>query len=232
MDTNYEAFLGLIKKRRSVRRFKTDPIPDDFIGKIIEAARWAPSGANSQPWDFIIVKDDEVKGKISDILKDWAAHARRAELTRDVDMRFPTVANPPPELGYRSAPVWIILCGDPRTKDAYPLLASLNCGDSIFISSLASAFLYMHLAAASLGLASQWLSSTSDPYVQSLVKELLAIPRKLEIYDTMIVGYPAYEPGPRMVRQSAEMVHYDRYDSVKYRSDGETRTFIASLRKS
>jgi nitroreductase len=53
---NYEDFLELAKKRRSIRRFKSDPIPDEYIGKIIEAARWAPSGGNSQPWEFIVIK--------------------------------------------------------------------------------------------------------------------------------------------------------------------------------
>ena len=53
---DYESLLELIKKRRSIRGFKPDPIPDKYVDKIIEAARWAPSGANSQPWEFIVIK--------------------------------------------------------------------------------------------------------------------------------------------------------------------------------
>ena len=43
---DYESFLELVKKRRSIRRFKPDPVPNEYVGKIIEAARWAPSGFN------------------------------------------------------------------------------------------------------------------------------------------------------------------------------------------
>ena len=46
---NYDSLLELVKKRRSIRRFKPDPIPDENIEKIIEVARWAPSGFNMQP---------------------------------------------------------------------------------------------------------------------------------------------------------------------------------------
>ena len=53
---DYDSFLDLVKKRRSTHAFKPDPVPDEYVDKIIEAARWAPSGANSQPWEFIVVK--------------------------------------------------------------------------------------------------------------------------------------------------------------------------------
>ncbi|MGM0686745.1 MAG: nitroreductase family protein [Promethearchaeati archaeon] len=63
---DYEGFLELVKKRRSVRRFKPDPIPDEYVDKIIEAARWAPSGFNLQPWEFVVVKEKELKDTIVD----------------------------------------------------------------------------------------------------------------------------------------------------------------------
>jgi len=52
--------LEAIKTRRSVRSFKRKPIPDEDAIKILEAARWAPSGGNRQPWTFIYVKDPQV----------------------------------------------------------------------------------------------------------------------------------------------------------------------------
>jgi nitroreductase len=61
---DYQSFLELVKKRRSIRRFKPDPIPDEYVDKIIEAGRWAPSGFNLQPWEFVVVKDKELKDKI------------------------------------------------------------------------------------------------------------------------------------------------------------------------
>lgn len=229
---DYQDFLELVKKRRSIRRFKTDPIPDEYEEQIIEAARWAPSGANSQPWEFIVVKDKEIKDSIVDIVIGHREYYRKVELTREEDLRFPTVANPPDVPGYKDAPVFIILCGDPRTRKAYPVMAGLNRGDSIFESSLASAFLYMHLAATTLGLGSQWVSATAHPTLQCLIKELLGTPQNLKIYDMMVVGYPAYEPKPRLVRDKQDMVHSERYDVGKYRSEEEVRAFIVSLRKS
>ena len=50
---DYEGFLELIKARRSTRRFKPDPVPDDVIDRIVEAGRWAPSGFNQQPWELL-----------------------------------------------------------------------------------------------------------------------------------------------------------------------------------
>ena len=63
----YENVLELVKKRRSVRRFKPDPIPDEYFDKIIEVARQAPSGFNTQPWEFVIVKDEALRSKVVDL---------------------------------------------------------------------------------------------------------------------------------------------------------------------
>jgi len=231
MNMDYEGFLKLAKTRRSIRGFKTDPIPDEYVDKIIEAARWAPSGANSQPWEFIVIKEKEIKDRIVDIVNEHRESSRKAELTREERLRFPTVISPVLEPGYKKAPVFIILCGDPRTKEAYPLLTMHIRGDSHFVSGLASAFLYMALAATTLGLGCQWVSATGEPYVKCLLKELLGIPEKLEIYDMLVLGYPTYQPKERLVRDKIEMVHYGRYDKAKYRSDEEIKKFIAGLRK-
>jgi nitroreductase len=229
---DYDSFLELVKKRRSIKRFKPEPIPDEYVDKIIEAARWAPSGANSQPWEFIVVKKQELKDTISQFIKERNVLNYRMELTREPEQRFFKQASPPPRSGFEDAPVYIILCGDPRTENAYPLNAFLQRGEANFISGLASAFLYMHLAATTLGLASQWVATTTDHFVQSLIKDLLGVPKELEIYDMMAVGYPAAEPKPRPVRDKEEMVHYDYYDKTKFRTAEQVKDFIAALRRS
>lgn len=61
--------FSLIRKRRSVRSFLKKEIPNPFIKKILEAARWAPSGLNNQPWRFVIVKNPNLKSKISSFTK-------------------------------------------------------------------------------------------------------------------------------------------------------------------
>ncbi len=56
-----QSFADLARSRRSVRRYKADPVPDELLLQVVEAARWAPTAVNSQPWEFIIVTDPEVK---------------------------------------------------------------------------------------------------------------------------------------------------------------------------
>ncbi len=228
---DYDSFLDLVKKRRSVRSFKPDPLPDRVVEQIIEAARFAPSGANSQPWEFIVIKDKETKDKIAALVAEQSEPGRKVEAARDADLRFPGSQGPAREPGYKSAPVFILLCGDPRTKEAYPLFTTLTRGDSHFVSGLASAFLYMTLAATALGLGSQWVSATGGPLVKPLLKQLLDIPQGMEIYDMLVVGYAAAKPNERFVRERSEMVHYDRFDKSRYRSDKEIRDYIVRLRK-
>jgi nitroreductase len=57
--------LDVIQKRRSVRKYKEDPIPEKTLRRVLEAARLAPSGSNIQPWKFIIVKDKALKEKLA-----------------------------------------------------------------------------------------------------------------------------------------------------------------------
>jgi nitroreductase len=59
--------LEAIKDRRSIRRYKPDPVPDELIEKILDAGRWAPSGGNIQPWSFIVVKDPKILGMLQKV---------------------------------------------------------------------------------------------------------------------------------------------------------------------
>jgi len=54
-----------VEKRKSVRKFKSDPIPDDHLYRILETAHQAPSGGNRQPWKFIVIKDSERRKQIA-----------------------------------------------------------------------------------------------------------------------------------------------------------------------
>lgn len=228
---DYDDLLSLVKTRRSCRRFKPEPIPDELIAKVLEVGRWAPSGANSQPWEFVVVKDAGIREKISQFVKDLISIYFRLEHTRDPSLRFPSIIKPVDRIGYEDAPVYIVPCGDRRTKAAYPLYTAVEISDFILESSLASAFLYMHLAAATLGLGAQWVSAVRMWYVQRLVKDLLGIPEEFVVYDMLVLGYPVSDPKPRMVRPMADMVHQDRFDASKARTDEQITEFIAALRK-
>ena len=59
--------FNCIRTRRTVRDFKSDPVPDAIINKILQAARWAPSSSNTQPWHFIVVKDRDTIAELGRI---------------------------------------------------------------------------------------------------------------------------------------------------------------------
>jgi nitroreductase len=168
----------------------------------------------------IVVKDKELKDKIVDIIME-ASTSRRIERPR-----------------FSDAPVFIVVCGDVRTKIFYPHTVFKVLDGKIhvepnprtektFYSSLASAFLHIHLAAHALGLGSQWISGTSHSMVQSKIKNLLGIPEQLEIYDTVALGYPAVQPKPRSMRTLEDITHYNLYDKQKFRTDNKIITLAS-----
>lgn len=230
---DYDGFLELVKSRRTIRRFKPDPIPDEDIGKIIEAARWAPSGFNMQPWDFVIIKDRKLRGSIVEWVRDYHRFIMKTESAREPWQRVPRRPSLDPEMDFRSAPVFILVLGDTRTLKGLPTAMRYD-GERrqvIHISSLASAYLYMSLAATTLGLANEWVSSVATAYPQCLVKDLLGIPAELEIYDMMALGYPAYKFGPgKLLRDKERMVHHDSCGAADFRTDEEVNDFIRRAR--
>ena len=188
---DYDDLLGLIKQRRSIRRFKPDPIPDDIVNKILEVSRWAPSCGNSQPWEIVAVKRQSVRDEIVRILNDdYAAKGKESPA------------------GPAQAQLFIIVCANPENKPPARLGNQVN---SMFYSTLGNAILYMAMAVTSLGLGAQWVSHIADPAVDGNIKELLGIPTTWEIFDMLAVGYPDVEPQPRSMRSFGEVVHYDLY---------------------
>ncbi len=61
--------ISVIRKRRSVRKFKDKPVEGSKLLRILEAGRWAPSGLNNQPWRFLVIQDKELRSKISEFTK-------------------------------------------------------------------------------------------------------------------------------------------------------------------
>ena len=128
-----------------------------------------------------------------------------------------------------NAPVQVLILGDTRTKLGLPMAARYTEHKmvSLFESTLANAFMYMMLAATSLGLASFWVSATKMPTVKAKLRDLLGnLPMHMEIYDMFCMGYPNGEPGPKLFRKKAEMIHYDYLAPDAFRSDEETLEWV------
>jgi nitroreductase len=68
-------FMEVIRRRRSIRKYKPDPVPEEEIKYVLEAARLAPSWANSQCWHFVVVTDEEVKRQVAQAGNEWIAQA-------------------------------------------------------------------------------------------------------------------------------------------------------------
>ena len=229
---DYDSFLELVQKRRSIRKFKPDPVPDDYVDKIIEAARYAPSGANTQPWEFVVVKKQELKDKIIQIITDVRSQSTRTE-TAGQPQQDPQMQRPPRTTSdVTTAPVFILLLGDMRARAGLPRGAGQDDRkwQSVLTSSLASAFVYMHLAATSLGLASQWQSGVERPEAGPGLRQLLGIPEEMQIYDMMVVGYPDAGPAPKLLREKEKMVHYDFCGIEDFRTNQEVEDFISRAR--
>jgi len=220
---NIDALRELAMRRRSIRGYdESREVSEDSVRAILECARWAPSGGNGQPWEFVVVRDKETRDKIADI------YLKQLKPKREMDLAVRGTAKMTGD-GFRHAPVHLVILGDPRVKESYPIRTKLEKADSHFITGLANATLLIHLAAAALGLASQYVSDANSPYMETLLKALLKIPEPLRIYHLVPIGYAKgnFATPPR--RELEEIVHYERYDMNKYRDDAAMERFINTL---
>jgi len=219
IDDLYE----LAKNRRSIRGYQKDKnVPDEYIRKILEIARWAPSGGNGQPWEFIVIREKGTRDKIADLFLKQQEHKREMEIAVRGEAKMTGA-------GFRDAPVHIIVLGDPRVNDSYPIRTILEKSESHFYSGLANATLLIHLAAKSLGLASQYVSDASSPYLATMLKVLLGVPEPLKVYHLIPIGYPSGKVAPRPRRELKEIVHYEKYDRNRFRDDKEIEKFIMTI---
>ena len=120
---------------------ESEPIPVDYITKIIDVARWAPSGFHTQPWEFLVITEREIKEKIVSIL------GQHGPAIRNPNEK--AVETDPSQGRFDAAPVFIILLGDWRARVGLPEAAQSSDArvDNLFRTSLAGAFLSMQLAA-------------------------------------------------------------------------------------
>jgi nitroreductase len=225
---SYDDFLELVKKRRSFRRFKSDPVPKEILEKVLEAARHPPSAGNSQPWEFIVVQDVATKKSITQSITSGYKKIRKADPT----MYWAVAVQP----HLSTAPVLIIVCGDRRLQQTYP--AHLP-GEVLLRQSLAISIYTLQLAAASFGLATAWATMQTESR-ETQIRKLLGIPEVYTVDHIVPLGYPDEEKensdkALRPVRERAsfrrelaEIVHYEHYDMGKFRSDEEIKEFIWS----
>jgi len=130
-------------------------------------------------------------------------------------------------MDYTTAPVYIFLLGDLRTNVGLPMFIRYDESNRqmLYYSSLANAFMYMHLTATTLGIVTRWASITHTGYVHSMIKQLLKISDELEMLDMIALGYPEMEPRPTLMRNSEEIIRYDDCGPDDFRSLEEVMEF-------
>ncbi len=214
--------LTLMRQRRSSRSgfLEDKPVSDEHIRLLLEAARAAPSAGNGQPWEFIVIRDREIRNHIADLFK------RQLQDKMELERTIRGHAKVGGSIAFRFAPVLILCLGDPRTSATFPLRTQEDKAESHFYSSLANALLQMMLMAESLGLGTQYISDVSSPYFSLMLKHLLDIPRELKVYHLMPVGYVSERPQPTSRRPLEAMVHYERYDRSKQRTAEDIERFV------
>jgi nitroreductase len=223
---DYGSFMEVVKNRRSYWHFRPDPVPDGLVEKVIDAARYAPSAFNSQPWEFVVIRDAALQAEIVKVM---------AENLPGPPPQMPTASGAPAAkgpakdpLGFRTAPVLILILGDTRVRPYGPpyVREADDRWQSIFMTSLAAAYEHMHLAAASLGLATRWVSAVVEPPIAGRIKELLGIPAEMMVYEMMALGYSDFEPLPKKMRPLLEVMHLDACGEEDFRTGEQVHEYF------
>jgi len=179
MDT-MTSILG----RRSIRKYKPDPVKDQDLAQLLEAIRWAPSWVNFQPWEVVVVRDPEVKKKLQGTMPK---------------------GNPATE-AIVAAPVVIAMCGSWNKSGMYKGKFTTDLGDWMMFD-LGIACQNLCLAAHALGLGTVHVGYLNHKEVN----EILGLPDDVTALELIPVGYPDKESKPPPRRQISEFVSHDKY---------------------
>jgi nitroreductase len=198
-------FFDVIYSTRAIRRFKPDPVPQDLMRRVIEAATQAPSGGNTQPWRFLVVRDPAIKAKLGDAyLRGFSDYSGKSA----DQLRAETTESPNADLAvhFGEAPVVVVVCAEFRPSP----------GDSTGMvgqpSSLYPAVQNMLLTARALGLGG--VLTTNHRFYEKDIKAALGIPDNVVIFTMVPMGYPRGRHGPK-TRQPVEEVSFsDRWDGA------------------
>jgi nitroreductase len=181
--------MEAIKTRRSVRRFKPDPIPDDVMREILEAARWAPSWANTQCWEFIVVKDQAVKERLSEEVLPQGNPARR---------------------GIAEAPAVVVALGKEGISGFYKDRPATDKGDW-FMYDVGVAMQNLCLAAWGFGLGTVHVGLMDA----ATCGEILGVPTGTRVVALTPLGYPSVVGGSPPRKEVGEFVYADRYGGTR-----------------
>jgi nitroreductase len=200
--------IGLFEamySQRAIREFKPDPVPDELVRRLIEAATKAPSGSNRQDWRFLVIRDSETKRKIGEYYNQARSSRYGAGApASNIPARRRAASDYMAE-HLHDVPVLILACiqhnGGPT---------NMSRGGSIY-----PAVQNILLAARGLGLGSV-ITSLHKRY-ENEIKELLGIPEDVETAALLPIGFPAEGAryGPTRRAPVEEVTFYDRWGNAE-----------------
>lgn len=180
-------FMEVIEKRRSIRKYKSDPIPEETLYKVLEAARIAPSWSNIQCWRYVVIKDESTKKTLAEVLP----------------------SGNPVKKAFTQAPIIIAGCADPE-RSGY--IGSQRIGDKQWhVLDLGISMQQLVLAATNEGLGTCWVCWFSEKEV----KDILDVPDNIDVVALTPLGYPDEEPKAKRRKSLEEIVYYERYEQSK-----------------
>jgi nitroreductase len=177
-------FLSIIKERRSVRNFENKTISDELLNKVLESIQWAPSWANTQCWEIVVVNDQNTKEKLQKTI------SPKNPATRAIT----------------SAPVVLAVCGKLKISGYYKDQAVTKLGDW-FMFDLGLATQNLCLAAHHLGLGTVIVGSFDHDKATSI----LNIPDGYDLVVLIPMGYPAKISGAPKRKDISDFTHYNTF---------------------
>ncbi|HSB02998.1 MAG TPA: nitroreductase family protein [Anaerolineales bacterium] len=181
-----------LRTRRSIRRFKPDPVPDRILQSVLATATYAPSAHNRQPWRFAVITSPAVKTRLAETM----AQDFERDLSRD--------GVPPEKIHAQtkrskdritSAPVAVVLCLDMSEMDVYPDEKRQQAERMMAVQSVAAAGLQLLLAAHAEGLGGVWVCSPL--FAQEVIRKTLDLSEVWEPQGLFFIGYPDEHPEAR-----------------------------------
>ena len=196
------------------------------------------SGANGQPWEYIVVTDPAVKQALHELYRTendnynfWMEQMRMPELRHPA---FHWPGDPEEQWqkhkarpGWNEAPALIVVLGDGRRQWTTVMGGhTLGRYQSHLTDALANTCTLMHLAAASMGLSTQWVTL----HIEEGFKRILDVPDVMKIYTIIPVGYTDVPPKKGVRRPLKDIVHHDRYDRSKWMPNKEIVEYVRKMR--
>jgi len=210
-------FFTVVDTQRALRRFRSDPVPDDVLRRVLDAATRAPSARGAEPWFFVVVRDARTRAAIGERYRTaWDAGAQFTAATdadRDVRERphYARMMRAAGDLAARfaDAPVVIACCLDHRQLG--PI-----AGPDLELRSPVAAYASIFPAVQNLLLAARALGlgttlTTLHRGFEPDLKTLLGVPDEVEIVALVPLGYPRDCFGPTRRKPVEEVAFVDRW---------------------